>query len=138
MTRVCPKLDAVCPHGDDCPFNIDRHDCRDDAPTEGGDVAGAVERLSRFANGDGLLEVYPSSLHAQDLHREDVRAVLAARPTGGEIAGWKLVPVEPTFELVSAMGAVIWPDLATSERHDLLIRAWKVGLAASPSRKDGQ
>lgn len=43
--------------------------------------------------------------------------------------GWKMVPVEPTFDMVSAMGAVIWPDLATSERHATLITAYRALLA---------
>lgn len=27
MTRVCPERDAECPHGDECPFAIDRYSC---------------------------------------------------------------------------------------------------------------
>lgn len=27
MIRVCPKRDAVCPHGMSCPYVIDRYDC---------------------------------------------------------------------------------------------------------------
>lgn len=28
MVRVCPRLDLVCPYGDDCPLTIDRYTCR--------------------------------------------------------------------------------------------------------------
>lgn len=28
MTRVCPVRDAVCPHGLECPYTIDRYTCR--------------------------------------------------------------------------------------------------------------
>lgn len=27
--RICPKRDAVCPHGMDCPFTIDQYECRE-------------------------------------------------------------------------------------------------------------
>ena len=27
MIRVCPKRDAACPHGMDCPYSIDRYHC---------------------------------------------------------------------------------------------------------------
>ena len=30
MIRVCPKRDAICPHGDGCPYSIDRYECRDE------------------------------------------------------------------------------------------------------------
>lgn len=37
MIRVCPKRDAICPHGMSCPYVIDRYECkeepkRDDPP----------------------------------------------------------------------------------------------------------
>lgn len=25
--RICPERDGKCPHGDDCPFSIDRYRC---------------------------------------------------------------------------------------------------------------
>lgn len=28
MTRVCPKRDAVCPHGMSCPYALDQYSCR--------------------------------------------------------------------------------------------------------------
>jgi hypothetical protein len=28
MVRVCPKRDAVCPHGMDCPFVVDKYECK--------------------------------------------------------------------------------------------------------------
>jgi hypothetical protein len=28
MIRVCPGRDAVCPHGIDCPYGIDRYECK--------------------------------------------------------------------------------------------------------------
>lgn len=31
MIRICPKRDAICPHGIDCPFAVDRYNCRPDA-----------------------------------------------------------------------------------------------------------
>jgi hypothetical protein len=33
MIRVCPKRDAKCPHGMDCPYAIDRYSCRDELGT---------------------------------------------------------------------------------------------------------
>lgn len=30
MIRICPKRDARCPHGDDCPYAIDRYSCADE------------------------------------------------------------------------------------------------------------
>jgi hypothetical protein len=32
MIRVCPKRDAVCPHGMDCPFVIDKYNCKPEPP----------------------------------------------------------------------------------------------------------
>lgn len=28
--RICPKRDAVCPHGMDCSYSIDQYECRDE------------------------------------------------------------------------------------------------------------
>lgn len=28
MIRVCPKRDRICPHGDKCPYAIDRYSCK--------------------------------------------------------------------------------------------------------------
>jgi len=28
MIRVCPKRDAICPHGLACPYSIDRYECK--------------------------------------------------------------------------------------------------------------
>jgi hypothetical protein len=28
--RICPKRDAICPHGMDCQFVIDRFNCKDE------------------------------------------------------------------------------------------------------------
>jgi hypothetical protein len=28
MIRVCPERDAVCPHGMDCPYVLDRYECK--------------------------------------------------------------------------------------------------------------
>lgn len=54
MIRVCPKRDAICPHGMDCPYTIDRYNCSDEtaalppaAATE--PVADVVERLTAAA-----------------------------------------------------------------------------------------
>lgn len=33
MTRICPKRDAVCPHGDECPYSIDQYECQEEPPT---------------------------------------------------------------------------------------------------------
>ena len=30
MVRVCPKRDAICPHGMGCKFTIDRYQCADE------------------------------------------------------------------------------------------------------------
>lgn len=46
--------------------------------------------------------------------------------------GWVMVPREPTGDTVSAMGAAIWPDLATTERHALINAAYAAMLAAAP------
>lgn len=32
MIRVCPKRDAICPHGSICPYAIDQYSCRDEPP----------------------------------------------------------------------------------------------------------
>ena len=33
MVRICPERDAVCPHGDNCQYAIDRYKCRsEEAP----------------------------------------------------------------------------------------------------------
>lgn len=52
-------------------------------------------------------------------------------PTSAD--GWVLVPREPTFDMVSKMGAVVWPDLATSERHETLIEAYRAMLPTTPA-----
>lgn len=28
MIRVCPKRDAICPHGMNCPYTVDRYTCK--------------------------------------------------------------------------------------------------------------
>jgi hypothetical protein len=30
--RVCPRRDAICPHGDACPYTIDQYSCRAEDP----------------------------------------------------------------------------------------------------------
>lgn len=30
MIRVCPKRDAICPHGMGCEYTIDRYQCREE------------------------------------------------------------------------------------------------------------
>lgn len=64
-----------------------------------------------------------------------VPQILAAlsRPTGGEIAGWKLVPVEPTEEMVSA-GVLAYAHDFHHDMHAAIAAA----ISASPSRKDEQ
>lgn len=59
MIRVCPKRDAKCPHGTDCPYSIDRYHCAQEPkepasskPAADGD--GVVERLRERANALGL------------------------------------------------------------------------------------
>lgn len=27
---ICPRRDAICPHGTNCPFVVSRYDCKDD------------------------------------------------------------------------------------------------------------
>ena len=34
MIRVCPKRDAVCPHGMACPYTIDEYTCRDERSSQ--------------------------------------------------------------------------------------------------------
>lgn len=29
-TRVCPKRDAICPHGMSCPYAVDRYTCKEE------------------------------------------------------------------------------------------------------------
>ncbi len=32
MLRVCPRRDAICPHGMECPYTIDAYSCRSERP----------------------------------------------------------------------------------------------------------
>lgn len=35
MVRVCPERDAICPHGEACPYSIDEYTCHPDPPGPG-------------------------------------------------------------------------------------------------------
>ncbi|MBP7704143.1 MAG: hypothetical protein KA105_02520 [Caulobacter sp.] len=69
----------------------------------------------------------------------DLLAALTAPPSANE--GWKLVPVEPTPEMVAAWcrikntGSLV-PGETGEDRSDYA--AYRAMLSASPSRKDGQ
>ncbi len=44
--RICPKRDAVCPHGMACPFVIDRYECKPEpheAPQNANNLAARKE-----------------------------------------------------------------------------------------------
>lgn len=78
MIRVCPKRDAVCPHGMSCPYTIDRYECRPEPPpmTEPDLVKEAREWLSAGYGGPvqaDLITRLADSLEA------------SARPEGGEV-----------------------------------------------------
>ncbi len=34
MIRVCPKRDAICPHGMECPYTVDRYTCKKEPPPQ--------------------------------------------------------------------------------------------------------
>jgi hypothetical protein len=34
MIRVCPKRDAICPHGMMCPYAVDRYSCKPEPKIE--------------------------------------------------------------------------------------------------------
>jgi hypothetical protein len=49
--RVCPKRDASCPHGINCPYVIDRYICREEAPMT--DISKDIEEAWRNLNEGG-------------------------------------------------------------------------------------
>ena len=38
MIRVCPKRDAICPHGMECPYTVDRYTCKEEPPPQLRDI----------------------------------------------------------------------------------------------------
>jgi len=49
MVRVCPKRDIQCPHGDACPYALDRYECRPETAPEEKTMSGLSEEKTEGA-----------------------------------------------------------------------------------------
>lgn len=109
-------------------------------PTGDGE-AGATEAFAAVALADTLIERALGTDVPQEWH-DAYRAVAearskTARSTGGESAGWKLVPVEPTEAMLTALHVAV-EECALQDPLGYYGEGYAAMLAASPSRKDGQ
>lgn len=76
--RICPKRDAVCPHGADCPYSIDQYSCRNETTSAPEAKPVALETTAD----ERALWAKQFHLTPADVHRvlRDIDRLLAAPP----------------------------------------------------------
>jgi hypothetical protein len=93
MIRVCPKRDAVCPHGMACPYTIDRYECAEEPPmtlprtppqSDAALIAEAKRAASDLVAIASLIGASPAFAAAQMIDRL-VDRLAARKPTEAEI-----------------------------------------------------
>ncbi len=53
MIRVCPKRDAICPHGMECPYAVDRYTCKEEPPKQATRMADEMGKFFGLDNPAG-------------------------------------------------------------------------------------
>ena len=127
MIRVCPKRDAECPHGSDCPYAIDRYECADDekpflcAMTI--EELVASEKLAEHFPIPDILEALRSDDELGPIYRKQLATAL-------EIHVRRISAQARTQALEeSAKIAEAWPSFI--QQQDVMQEEFKVNMAAA-------
>ncbi len=98
MIRVCPKRDAICPHGMECPYAVDRYTCKEEMKS----LPWGVHRLRSMIGTDDCASAMPDGRWA--------RAV----PEPYYTAGYERLRAT-WWVLTGRAHAVVWPKAGELE-----------------------
>lgn len=103
MIRVCPKRDAVCPHGMACPYTIDCYECAEEpSPEGGGEEAFSTLRAANEARQNVCANGYAIAQMVRMPGEFEVERQANARVMA---AAWELLDAA---KYLSQIGDAIW------------------------------
>jgi hypothetical protein len=115
MIRVCPKRDAVCPHGMGCPYVVDRYTCRDENEAlakadaillEGEDMASVADSGGTASpKSDGLCKSKVRGWRVKD-YADGWIYFLSAKDALAEVEAMGGALLEPVFSEREVVAAV--------------------------------
>jgi chromosome segregation ATPase len=102
VIRVCPQRDAICPHGRNCPYTIDRYTCRPEGQAASGEIAKKLRAYTTGSTDDGipaldLMDEAADTINALERRAEAAEAALAE--CQADYAQWRDVAVINTTEI---------------------------------------